>query len=65
MAAHEMVFVSVDIISETDKGLLITATGDTEEFWLPKSQIDYDGSPGDTNVLLELPEWLAEDKNLI
>ena len=35
------------------------------EAWLPKSQIGYDGIPGDKAVEIELPVWLAEKTGLI
>ena len=42
---------------------------DDDTIWLPKSQISYDEKlngyeRGDT-ITVEMPEWLAEDKELI
>ena len=55
--------ITVDILKETEAAILVTDS--VTEAWLPKSQINYDGEPGDKAVEVELPEWLAEDKGLI
>ncbi len=55
--------ITVDILRETDAAILVS-DGD-REVWLPKSQIEYSGDPGDESVCVEIPEWLAEEKGLI
>jgi len=56
--------VRVDrFLAETEKAILVRFTaqdGGQEQAWLPKSQIAYFGCPGDNDVLIEIPEWLAE-----
>lgn len=51
------------ITGQTAKGLWVRFTdrdGDEQEVCLGKSRIDYDGDVGDEDVLIELPEWMAE-----
>jgi hypothetical protein len=54
---------TVDIVHETENALLVF-DGD-RQFWLPKSQIEYCGEPGDKAVTVTLPLWLAEKVGLI
>lgn len=58
-------------IAETDMAILFRPT-DWEEkdgnVWLPKSQIEYDKSieyDREDDIVIEIPNWLAEDKELI
>jgi hypothetical protein len=62
--SREMVEVTVYIVRDRkqDKAILVEHSG--LEIWLPKSQIEYDFSEGETGELL-LPEWLAIEKDLI
>lgn len=48
----------LDIEHETELAVLVTNLED-EKVWLPKSQIEIDGA------YIEVPEWLAESKELI
>lgn len=48
----------LDIEHETELAVLVTNLED-EKVWLPKSQIEIDGG------YIEVPDWLAEDKELI
>jgi hypothetical protein len=57
-----MTTITVDILKETDRAILVTDS--RNEAWLPKSQIEYDGSK-DTAVEIELPVWLAEKAGLV
>ncbi len=50
------------IIRETAAAIYVT-DDEEKKVWLPKSQIEYEGEPGDT-VTIEMPEWLATDKEL-
>ena len=62
--SNEMVEVYGTIIHETNESILLT-DGDIEA-WLPLSQISYDASCGvGDEVIVEVPEWLAFEKNLI
>lgn len=59
----QLITVTVDILRRTEKALLIS-DGDAQA-WLPLSQIECEGEPGDTDVDIEVPEWLAMEKGLI
>ena len=59
----EMYTIYGDIIQETEDAILLACNGD--EAWLPKSELEYAGERGDTDVEVTLPEWLAEDKCLV
>lgn len=65
-AGAEKIGVSLKVLRESDKALLCTQNGE-EEFWLPKSQIDYDedtveiGKVSDFNI----PKWLMEEKQIV
>lgn len=59
----EMFTIYGDIIQETEDAILLACNGD--EVWLAKSQIEYAGERGDTDVEVTLPDWLAEDKCLV
>jgi hypothetical protein len=53
----------VEIIRETEEAILVS---DSEvEAWLPLSQIEIIEDRGAGVVLLELPIWLAREKDLI
>ena len=64
----EMIELRVVYVHATDSAILVDA-GLEENVWLPKSQVECDtlfddmeeGSPYD----IEIPEWLAEEKELI
>lgn len=66
--SEEMMNVRVDrIIGETEKGLHVEfkdRQGQTHRVWLGKSRIDYCGDVGDQDVLIELPEWMAEQNGM-
>lgn len=50
-----------EIVQETEDAILLVVDGD--EYWLPKSQIAYDGERGDV-VVVSIPDWLASEKGL-
>ena len=61
----EMESFIFEFVTETDCAILVE--DDTGNYWLPKSQINYDGAEyekGD-EIAIDIPEWLAEDKGLI
>jgi len=58
----EMWTVQGDIVQETEDAILLQVNG--ADYWLPKSQIEYEGQRDDTEVKVTLPDWLAEDKGL-
>lgn len=53
----------VDILKTTPKAALVKFDGD--EIWLPFSVCDIPGEAGDTDVEIEVPEWLAHEKGLV
>jgi len=54
----------VELVHETEKAILVRYEG--EDYWIPKSQVLDFGvmEPGQTGYLV-IPEWLAEDKEMI
>ena len=64
MSSRTMHKFDVTFIRETDMAILVEVEGD--EFWLPKSQIDWLGcaEEGD-EIEVRVPEWLAEEKELM
>lgn len=61
----EMESFIFEFVTETDGAILVE--DDTGKYWLPKSQIDYNGGEyekGD-EIAIDIPEWLAEEKGLI
>jgi len=62
--SDEMVEIHGTIIHETEESILLT-DGDSE-VWLPLSLIEYDYNCGVGDmVVIEVPEWMAIDKNLV
>ena len=57
-----MTTINADILAETGAAIKIEAEGVI--CWLPKSQVEYFGELGDTDVEIEMPEWLAEKNDL-
>jgi hypothetical protein len=53
---------SFEFCRETDKAICVTEDG-KEEFWLPKSQIEYEILEGG-GVNVTMPIWLAREKKL-
>ena len=58
----KMITVHGEIVQETEDEILVRCDNESDGAWLPKSQIEYDGARGDTGVVIEMPEWLADDK---
>jgi RNase P/RNase MRP subunit p29 len=61
----DLIEISGEILYETDLAILLY-DGETES-WIPKSQIEIEPKffeLGDM-VVVTMPEWLAEDKELI
>ncbi|MBC8183256.1 hypothetical protein H8E88_19295 [candidate division KSB1 bacterium] len=68
MANITMIELTLEMKHSTTMAVLFS-DGDNE-FWLPKSQIDYEILPNQKDVLspacvVEMPEWLAIEKELI
>ncbi len=57
--------VEMLIVRQTDAAIFATDTGDeADAIWLPKSQVTYEGEPGQT-VQITMPQWLAEQRGLV
>lgn len=67
---YEKLAVSLIVLNETEKALLVTEGLEDDEgrkikHWLPKSQIEFDASV-ELNVVQDIlvPRWLIEEKGL-
>jgi hypothetical protein len=56
--ASDIVDIDLDVITETEKAYRVSNS--ERRFWLPKSQVEYDGAR-----TFSMPEWLAHEKELI
>lgn len=56
----EKLELNIEILHETDKAILIENLNE-DNIWLPKSQIYI----FDNQKTIEIPEWLAIDKELV
>lgn len=63
MKNHDIIEISCQKKHETEKAILVVNLKN-KEVWLPKSQIEIDSDKAGC-VELQLPEWLAEEKELI
>lgn len=59
---QKTITVYAEILQETEKAILVRCDDEADGAWLPKSQIQYDGERGDTNVEIHIPELLADEK---
>lgn len=64
MTRSNIIDISVIIVHRTDKAVLVKDAEDTEPVWLPLSQVEVEGDPGQVGEIT-LPDWLAQDKGLI
>ena len=64
MTGSDMVEISGELIHETDEAILID--DGNRRVWLPRSQIEMDGTAfAGYNIKISVPEWLAQEKELI
>lgn len=63
MKNHDIIEISLQKKHETEKAILV-ANLKNKDVWLPKSQIEID-SDSKGIVEIQMPEWLAVDKELI
>lgn len=66
----EMLTIYADILQETEataehEGSILINCGDAKGVWLPISQIEFSGERGDTDVPIQIPDWLADEKGLV
>lgn len=60
MSAYSLIFMG-----ETPKAIKVINEETSEDFWLPKSQIEYDPSAFEGEVIdVEIPDWLAKNAGL-
>jgi len=57
--------ISVQVLRETDKAVLVTPDIPEHGKWLPKSQVELHPSAVEGIVTLVLPEWLATKEGLV
>lgn len=62
---RKTITVYAEILQETEKAILVRCDAEADGAWLPKSQIQYDGECGDTNVEIQIPELLADEKGFL
>jgi len=70
MCGAEKTMIEGIVKHETDKAVLIQVDGDPDnEVWIPKSQIEWESTGGlyaiGDEVEMEIPEWLAIEKELV
>jgi len=61
----DLIDITVHLLHETDRAVLVTDSTPEQGVWLPRSQIEIE--PADTGGLhvVTLPEWLAMERGLI
>ena len=63
---RELVDLDLIMRHETPDAIQVSLDGDPPYVWLPKSQIEYDKKENTRRTYqVTLPEWLAQDKELI
>lgn len=63
--AWEMHTFTLHVHHETDLAILASESGDrADAVWLPISQIEISGA-GNEQVSVEIPQWLAVEKDLM
>ncbi len=64
MSRYTMHEFTVEFVRETDLAVLVGYEDD--EIWLPKSQIEWVGDAEEGDELrIQVPEWLAEEKEMM
>ena len=59
---HDIIELQVLIKRSTEKAIMVENLK-RRDVWLPKSQVEIDGPTSRTTI--QLPEWLAIDKELV
>jgi len=60
-ANHDLVTITGEVRGESASGLAWRFFDGTKVVWLPKSQCEWDAD----DRTMEMPEWLAREKELI
>lgn len=63
---EKCIVVANEILHESEKAYLclFAANGESENVWLPKSQVDCAADVGDKDVEIGMDFWLCEKKHL-
>jgi len=61
----DLIDISVQLLRETERAVLVTASALDNKVWLPKSMIEIDEPDVKGIHTVTIPEWLARDKGLI
>jgi hypothetical protein len=63
---HDIIEISCQRIHETSLAVLVVNLKN-KEIWLPKSQVEIEEelNTAEDIILIQIPEWLAEEKELI
>ncbi len=63
MGKNDMIEFEVTFVRETAAAILVELDG--EEYWLPKSQIQWIGAAEEGDILeVNVPRWLVETKEM-
>jgi len=61
----DLIDISVFLHHETKGAVLVSDDGELQKAkWIPKSQCEVEGQSGG-NLILTLPEWMADEKELV
>lgn len=61
----DVIDLTVQLLSETDKAVLVTEDIPENGVWLPRSQIEIAAADVGGLHIVTLPEWLANEKGMI
>jgi len=65
MKKHDIMELTVLKKHETEKAILVQNLKQ-KDVWIPKSQIEIDSEDEETSMIdIQIPEWLAIDKELL
>lgn len=65
-AQHDLGTYALFFHHATERALLVSETEESQQFWLPKSQIDTTFIPSAPSVFhVEVPFWLAKAHGLV
>lgn len=63
---HDIIEITGTRHRETEKAIFFSDDGvQKNAVWLPKSQIEITETDGGSTVVVDIPEWLADEKGLI
>jgi hypothetical protein len=62
---HDLADVTVEIIQQTDRGVLVSTGKPKEAQWMPLAQIELVSDGNGRTYTMTCPQWLAEEKGLV